>query len=154
MNQSVDAHVDVRIAGWREWVALPELNITHIKAKMDTGARTSCIHAFRVEEFDKQGERWVRFWVHPNQQDTQTEVVCEARVVDVRRVTDSGGHREMRYVIATQVAFGSQRWEAEITLTNRDNMKFRMLIGRTAMKDRIIINPAVSYQLGQPGVTE
>ncbi len=143
---------ELLVAGWREWVSLPGIGIDSIKAKMDTGARTSCLHAFKVEAFDKKGESWVRFSMHPNQNETDTVIQCEAKVLDYRKVTDSGGHSELRYVIRTLVHFGEYKWPAEVSLTNRDNMKFRMLIGRTAMSNRIVINPALSFQFGLPGV--
>ncbi|TLX51178.1 ATP-dependent zinc protease [Pseudoalteromonas ruthenica] len=132
--------------GWREWLALPELGIDKIKAKVDTGARTSCIHAFRVEEFIQDEQVWVRFWVHPIQDDSNTEIQCQAKVIDQRTVTDSGGHQEQRYVIQTQLLIGGQQWPIEATLTNRDTMKFRMLLGRTAMAGRIVVDPELSYQ--------
>ncbi len=137
----------LHIAGWREWVALPDLGISRIKAKMDTGARTSCIHAFEVEPFDRAGSQWVRFSVHPVQGDTDHVITCEAEVIDFRPVSDSGGHREMRYVIKTIIEFNNMRWPAEFTLTNRDTMKFRMLVGRTTMNGRLLIDPSLSYQL-------
>ena len=132
--------------GWREWLALPELGIDKIKAKVDTGARTSCIHAFRVEEFIQDEQVWVRFWVHPIQDDNDTEIQCQAEVIDQRTVTDSGGHQEQRYVIQTQLLIGGQQWPIEATLTNRDTMKFRMLLGRTAMAGRIVVDPELSHQ--------
>ncbi|MBR9827709.1 MAG: ATP-dependent zinc protease [Oceanospirillales bacterium] len=135
------------IAGWREWISLPELGISHIKAKMDTGARTSCIHAFEVEPFERDGAKWVRFRVHPDQGSTERVITCEAEVADFRAVTDSGGHTEMRYVIKTMIEFNNMRWPAEFTLTNRDTMKFRMLVGRTTMNGRLVVNPSLSYQL-------
>ncbi|GAA0695404.1 ATP-dependent zinc protease [Marinobacterium maritimum] len=114
---------------------------------MDTGARTSCIHAFEVEPFDKDGAKWVRFSVHPVQGCSEHVITCEAEVIDFRPVTDSGGHREMRYVIKTIIEFNNMRWPAEFTLTNRDTMKFRMLVGRTTMNGRLAIDPSLSYQL-------
>jgi hypothetical protein len=136
--------------GWREWVLLPELGLPGIKAKIDTGARTSCLHAFSVESFEKNGSEWVRFGIHPHQNDTDTEIYSEAEVTDKRMVSDSGGHKEERYVIMTDLVMAEQRWPVEITLTNRDTMLFRMLIGRTAMENKIMVNPAKSFLLGKP----
>ena len=135
--------------GWREWVLLPELGLPAIKAKVDTGARTSCLHAFSVKPFEKNGKEWVRFGIHPHQDDTETEVFCEAKVIEKRMVSDSGGHKEERFVISTELVLAGQRWPIEITLTNRDSMLFRMLIGRTAMKNKIIVSPGKSFLLGE-----
>ena len=135
--------------GWREWILLPELGLPLIKAKIDTGARTSCLHAFSVEEFTVDEKKWVRFGIHPHQDDTTTEAFCEAQVIDKRMVSDSGGHKESRYVISTDIMLDNQRWPIEITLTNRDNMRFRMLLGRTAMAKKITVNPAASFLLGK-----
>lgn len=138
--------------GWREWGALPELAIPALKMKVDTGAKTSCLHAFRLEPFDKDGEAWLRIWLHP-EQNSEREHVCEAKIHDQREVTDSGGHTELRYVIKSRLQLGHFDRAIELTLTNRDTMKFRMLLGRQAMRGCFIVNPNASYLLGQPGAT-
>ncbi|SOB76493.1 Uncharacterized conserved protein [Marinobacter sp. LV10R510-11A] len=136
--------------GWREWIALPELDIKRIKAKVDTGARTSCLHTFRTEPYTQDGERRVRFWVHPVQNDMHQVVECDAKVLDERDVSDSGGHKELRLMVETTLVLGDQSWPIEMTLTNRDSMQFRMLLGRTAMAGRAIIHPEASYLAGEP----
>ncbi len=135
--------------GWREWVALPGLNILHIKAKVDTGARTSALHAFFVEPYTEGGVPMVRFGVHPVQKRNDIALICHAPVKDRRFVSDSGGHREKRYVIETSLSLGPYRWPVEVTLTNRDSMKFRLLVGRTSLQDRFVVYPADSYLLGR-----
>jgi len=138
------------VVGWREWVALPQLGIGTIKAKIDTGARTSAVHAFNIKPFQKDGEDWVRFDVHPLQRNDEVYRTCEAEVVDYRWVTNSGGGREKRFVIMTMLHIGSDTWQIEITLTDRDQMGFRMLLGRTAMERHLIVDPALSYCFRKP----
>lgn len=131
--------------GWREWVVLPQLGIDHIKAKIDTGARTSALHAWNIKPFERDGEQWVEFQLHPNQRDNRTVVSCAARVTDRRAVRNTGGKQEMRYVITTGVTLGNVSWPIEVTLTNRDKMGFRLLLGRSAVKNRFLINAGASY---------
>ncbi len=137
--------------GWREWLSIPELGIPRIKAKIDTGARTSCLHTCGLEIYeDNSGRERVRFTVHPLQRKPDYSVECDCPLVNQRQVKDSGGHEEIRPFILVPVTLGPYSWKVEFSLTNRDNMKFRMLLGRTAMKDRFFVNPGLSYQLGKP----
>ena len=136
--------------GWREWIAFPEFNIPKIKAKIDTGAKSSALHAFMVEPFERDSAPWVRFAIHPVQGDTDTVVVCEAPVVDRRIVRDSGGHYELRYVIDALIAIGENLIRAEVTLTDRDTMVFRVLLGRSALRSRYVVHPGESYLQGKP----
>ena len=146
--------MDKIILGWREWVSLPQLGIDSIKAKVDTGARSSALHTFELESFSENGIAKVRFCIHPSQHDLAIIKTCVAELVDKRNVTDSGGHSELRAVISTPVCLGDMTKNIEITLTNRENMKFRMLLGRTAMLGDCVIDPAKSYLLGKPDVPE
>ncbi|MGC1854276.1 MAG: RimK/LysX family protein [Candidatus Aquirickettsiella sp.] len=135
------------IIGWREFVSLPELGIPRLKTKVDTGARTSALHACCVEVIEKTSDqKQVCFIIHPQPKRFPEKFIkCVADLIDIREITDSGGHKESRCVIQTTVVLGTQCWPIEITLTSRDNMRFRMLLGRTALKDRFIVNPSHSY---------
>lgn len=137
------------VIGWREWVCLPALGIEYIKAKIDTGARTSALHTFSLDVAHEAGVKTACFGVHPLQRDSDTVVWCRAPVVDERRVRDSGGHREWRFVIETDIGLASRRWPIEITLTARDTMLFRMLVGRTAMRS-LHVDPVSSFLTGRP----
>jgi hypothetical protein len=137
------------LLGWREWLGLPDLGLPLVKAKVDTGARTSTLHAFYVESYSRKGERYVRFGVHPLQRRSDVVVQCHARVVDWRAICDSGGHRERRFVISTAIRVGDLQWPIELTLTNRDPMFFRMLLGRTAMAGRVVVDPRRSFLTGR-----
>ncbi len=133
----------IPVIGWREWVGLPDLGVDRVKAKIDTGARTSALHAFRIERFSSGGEPWVRFEVHPMQQGGPT-VFAEAELFDERRVRNPGGRSELRPVIRTPVELLGQRWNIDLTLTPRWGMGFRMLLGREAVKQRFLVDPGRS----------
>jgi hypothetical protein len=133
------------VVGWREWVALPALGIGRIKAKVDTGARSSALHAMDVELVERKGGSWVRFTVLPIQRSHQGEVRVEAPMLDRRSVRSSSGRSEMRPVIQVDVEIGGRRFPVEMTLTRRDQMGFRMLLGRTALRRRFLVDPGRSY---------
>ncbi len=131
--------------GWREWVALPELGIVEIKAKVDTGARTSSLHAYDIHEFSRRGQRMVRFKVHPVQRSRKQVVEAVAQLQDVRTVRPSSGQAEERPVIVTELELMGERWAVELTLTSRDAMGFRMLLGRQAMRRFFVVDPGRSF---------
>lgn len=140
--------------GWREWVGLPDFGIARMKAKIDTGARTSAVHAFRVKPFERDGREFVEFYLHPVQHRRQPEVACEAEVLEERWVTSSNGMREKRYIVGTRLSLAGKIWPIELSLTNRDDMGFRILLGRQALRRRFLIDPGSSYRLkGSEGVT-
>jgi ribosomal protein S6--L-glutamate ligase len=137
------------ILGSEEWCSFPELGIPAIKARVDSGAKTSALHAINIAPFVKEGENWVKFDINPIQNNLKTVIHCEAKLIDKRIVKSSSGFREQRYVIQTQLKIGDDIWAIEMTLTNRDSMGFRMLLGREAMSGRILVDPEQKYLLGQ-----
>ncbi len=137
------------LIGWQEWCALPTLHLPAIKAKIDTGAKTSALHASDIHAFHRQGKLYVHFTVHPIQRALKYETRCTAKVIDERTIMNSGGHKELRYVIMTNVMMGQMTWPIEITLTNRDPMSFRMLLGRDALKDHSLIEPGKIFSHGK-----
>ena len=129
------------LIGRDEWCQLPDLHIDAIKAKIDTGAKTSALHAVNITPIKKNRQRYVKFDIHPLQGDVSTLITCKAPVVDERHIMNSGGHIEHRYVIHTTVVIGNQRWRIEVTLSNRDPLRYRMLLGREALNNRVLIDP-------------
>ena len=135
--------------GWREWVALPELGVTSVKAKIDTGARSSSIHAFDIGNYDKEGTPMVRFTLHPMQRKAQPSITCETALLEFRTVRNPGGREENRPVVATPIQIGDKAFPIELTLDRRDAMGFRMLLGRQAIRGRFVVDPGRSYVLGK-----
>ncbi|WP_306232075.1 ATP-dependent zinc protease [Agrococcus beijingensis] len=136
--------------GWREWIALPDLGVAQVKAKLDTGARTSALHAFDLEEFTRDGAEWVRFSVHPWQRSQADQVVVECPVHDRRVVRSSTGHEQSRIVIRTALALRGRTITTEVTLSRRDEMGFRMLVGREALRQGFVVDASRSYLGGRP----
>lgn len=139
----------MKVIGWREWVSLPELEVKQIKAKVDSGARTSSIHAFDMETYKRGKSEFVKFVVHPLQRSGDKEIVCRAKVHEYRKVKSSNGATELRPVILTPITLMGETWEVEMTLTNRDEMGFRMLLGRESIRRKFLIDTGKSY-LGTP----
>ena len=141
--------LDDREIGWREHVALPELGISSMRAKIDTGARTSALNTDNMELFERDGQRWVSFTLPAAGQ--RSKVRYEAQPVDMRAIKNTGGIADTRYIIKTTMILGRRAWGIEISLADRENMKFDMIIGRTALRaQRLIVNPGRSYLAGQP----
>jgi hypothetical protein len=138
------------VIGWREWVALPEWGVEYIKVKVDTGARTSSLHASYLAFFEKDNMRWVRFVINPWQDSRDNAVTVEAPVLSMRNVRSSSGVSEQRPVVLAAIDVAGTTITAELTLTNRDKMGFRMLLGREAIRGRFIVNPGRSYFGGRP----
>ena len=140
--------------GWREWGLLEGLELPPIKVKIDTGARSSAIHATRLKTFEKEGQTWVAFSIHPHQQNSKDTQRIEMPVHEFRRVRSSNGHETVRPVVLTPMIIGETRWILELTLADRDAMGFRMLLGRQAMRKRFLIDPGKSYLQGAPQVSK
>lgn len=145
MSRRSEAHRSLPILGWREWVQLPSLTPHLVKAKVDTGARTSSLHAFDLRVEDGVAH----FAVHPHQDTDDDETWVELPVVEHREVRPSTGEAEERPVVVVPVVVGAVEIEVELTLTDRDSMGFRMLLGRTALTDRFLVDPGVSYAMGR-----
>jgi len=141
-------HQHKKIIGSEEWVRIPELNIPAIKARIDSGAKTSTLHAFNIQTFEDNGKEYVRFDIHPVQHSRKISIRCKAELIDRRIIKSSTGEREKRYVIRTPISLGGETFDIEVTLTNRDSMGYRMLIGREAMKARFIVDPDQHFVLG------
>ncbi len=144
---------DRLIIGWREWISLPDFGINTVKAKVDTGARTSSLHAFDVESYYRGTTEMVRFTIHPEQRSGKREVSVKARVHEWRKVRSSSGEAELRPVILTTIEIFGESWEVELTLTRRDSMGFRMLLGRQAVRGHMIVDPGRSYLNGRRNKT-
>ena len=138
------------VVGSEEWCSFPELGIPTIKARVDSGAKTSALHAINIAPFIKNDSNWVKFDINPIQNNSKTIIHCEAPLIDKRIVKSSSGFREQRYVIQTNLKIGDATWPIEVTLTNRDTMGFRMLLGREAMSGRVLVDPEQQFLLGQP----
>jgi hypothetical protein len=138
------------VVGWREWVALPQAGVEWVKAKIDTGARSSSIHAFDLEAFDRDGEEWVGFSIHPWQRSDEDHVELALPVLDRREVRSSNGQVEQRYAVALDVRLAGRTITTVMTLSNRDEMGFRMLIGREALERGFLVDSSRSYAGGRP----
>ena len=139
-----------RIIGWREWIGLPELGVKQIKAKVDTGARSSAMHVDDLQEIQRGNDTFVRFTIFPEQRNKNTPIVAEAKVLEFRNVRSSSGKSQLRPVIITPIELLGQTWPVELTLTNRDQMGFRMLLGREAFRRRFLVDAGKSYFGGKP----
>jgi hypothetical protein len=142
------------ICGWREWISLPAIGIDTIKAKIDTGARSSSLHAFNIEPFERDGQAWVSFIIHPLQRDTRTTLSAEAPVLEYRHIRSSSGHITHRPVILVDIELDGRQWPIELTLASRDEMGFRMLLGREAVRGRFLVDPSRSYVVSKPRVSK
>ena len=139
-----------KVIGWREWVGLPDLGVIEVKAKVDTGADNSSLHAFEIERFDEGGIDMVRFEIHPRQRKRKPSISCVAQVAGERKVRNPGGRLETRPVIRTTLVVAGEELEALVNLTTRDEMTFRMLLGRRTVRSRFVVDPGRSYIGGRP----
>lgn len=139
---------DLKIIGNKEWCHFKELNIPAIKARIDSGAKTSSIQATDITTYKKNKEDWVRFYVQPITENRSISIECEAKVISTRIVKSSSGIPEKRFVISSPITMDNETWDIELTLTNRDTMEFKMLLGRQAMQSKILVNPAKEFLLG------
>ena len=150
-SNQIERSIRVRsVIGWREWVGLPDLGIKSIKAKVDSGARSSSLHAFDIETFEMNGKPWVRFKVPPIQRRDDRIVSVESPVLEMRKVRSSSGKATLRPVIYTRVSLLGITWPVELTLADRTKMKFRMLLGRQAFRERFLLDAGRSYYGGKP----
>lgn len=150
LSSSRSSKASLSVIGWRETIALPQLNVNYLKAKIDTGARSSALHAFKIEEFQLNNKLMIRFQIHPFQRDNKQIIMAEAELLEYRQIKSSNGHTQNRPVILTSAKLGEQQWQIELTLTNRDVMGFRMLLGRQALRNRFLINPGKSFLQSNP----
>ncbi|QDU98512.1 ATP-dependent zinc protease family protein [Lignipirellula cremea] len=150
MNDSLPPLPPLPLIGWREWLTLPDLEVDRIKAKIDTGARTSSLHAYNVEPIRRDGRDFIRFDIHPVQHNNSTIVTAEAELLEYRLIRSSSGAQSRRPVVVTHVLLHGHCWPIELTLANRDDMGFRMLLGRQAMRGRVVVDPSQSYLSGKP----
>ncbi len=141
---------NLKIIGWSEWISFPDLGIPRVKAKIDTGAKTSAIHAFDTRQYRRKGESWIDFSIHPLQRNDRVVVAAEAPILAWRHIKSSNGSTEKRPVILVNIGLMGEYWPIEMTLTNRDDMGFRMLLGREALKGRFLVNSSKTYLAGKP----
>ena len=144
-NSVSSSNLAREIIGWREYVGLPQLGINKIKAKIDTGARSSALHAFNIRESSHLGKRIVRFQVHPLQRNSKETITTEAELLEYRKIRNSGGAAQLRPVIKTNIEVGKHIWEIELSLTDRDVMGFRMLLGRQGVRNKFLVDPGGSF---------
>ncbi|CEA03249.1 ribosomal protein S6 modification protein [Pseudomonas saudimassiliensis] len=139
------------VIGLREWIGLPGLGIPKLRAKIDSGAKTSALHASDIETFERDGETWVRFKAHTGTPRKPRDTDCEARLIDIKRVKSSNGHQQERHVIRTPLVLGDKCWDVDFTLTCRKSMRYRVLLGCSAMLDgQLVINPGLRFVQDQP----